>query len=130
MPFKVTSALLCDDVRTENNGKLILIGVYLGAVGVKSFPLNFRPVVYLEFEPGFKNDTKVLEFNLAPAGAKAESTKMDIQIDDEDRVLVVRPAPPIILTEPSELWISARLGGGRWVRAKQFAVTSTNPPAS
>jgi uncharacterized protein DUF6941 len=36
--FQVLHALLCDDVRREFNGKMILIGVYSGDVVVASLP--------------------------------------------------------------------------------------------
>lgn len=48
---KVLSAVVCDDVRVENNGKEILIGVYSGAIAVHmipSLPLPLRCWISLE----------------------------------------------------------------------------------
>jgi hypothetical protein len=36
------SLVLCDDVRFENNGKLLLIGVYSDVVQVVKLPLQMR----------------------------------------------------------------------------------------
>lgn len=37
---RLTLQLICDDVRVENNGKLIIIGLYVDAVVVSGFPAN------------------------------------------------------------------------------------------
>src|SRR5260370_42645307 len=36
--------VLCDDIRFENNGKLLLIGVYSDVVQVCKLPLQLRPL--------------------------------------------------------------------------------------
>lgn len=46
--------LLCDDVRVENNGKLILIGVYLPHIVVPMLPMGFST---LSFVVAFNSDT-------------------------------------------------------------------------
>jgi hypothetical protein len=40
------SVVICDDVRFENSGKLILIGVYSSDIAVTRFPAQFGLVVY------------------------------------------------------------------------------------
>ena len=50
-PFDVLSAVLCDDVRQENNGKYILIGVYVHSVVVTDFPANISLTVWIEIKP-------------------------------------------------------------------------------
>ena len=37
----IQNVLLCDDVRVENNGKEIAIGIYTGAISVPTFPIVF-----------------------------------------------------------------------------------------
>src|SRR4051794_4058924 len=36
------TAIVCDDIRREDNGKEILIGVYSGDITVATFPANLR----------------------------------------------------------------------------------------
>lgn len=43
------TAVLCDDIRTEGNGKDILIGVYGGAVAIADFPANLLLALWLQF---------------------------------------------------------------------------------
>jgi hypothetical protein len=43
-PIQFDSLVLCDDVRFENNGKLLLIGVYSDLVQVVNLPLQMRSI--------------------------------------------------------------------------------------
>ena len=45
--------IMCDDVRTENNGKLIVIGVYTPNIGVPMLPMGFGK---LSFVVAFTSD--------------------------------------------------------------------------
>lgn len=50
---KILSAIVCDDVRVENNGKEILVGVYSGAITVHmipSLPLSLRCWINLSID--------------------------------------------------------------------------------
>lgn len=50
---KILSAVICDDVRTEKNGKDLLIGVYSGAVivhAIPSPPMSLRCWINLQME--------------------------------------------------------------------------------
>ena len=44
------TAILCDDVRREGNGKELLIGVYTGQVLLPEMPQDFFPVFWVPFE--------------------------------------------------------------------------------
>ena len=44
------TAILCDDVRRERNGKELLIGVYSGQVLLPEMPQVFFPVFWVPFE--------------------------------------------------------------------------------
>ena len=51
--YKVTSFMVCDDVRREDNGKEIIIGIYNKAIIVSMFPvqlpqLTFRVIIEVE----------------------------------------------------------------------------------
>lgn len=47
--LKVEAAILCDDVRTEINGKPFLIGVYLKGIVVQGFPANINVCIWIQF---------------------------------------------------------------------------------
>lgn len=44
---KIDCAIVCDDVRREQNGKLIIIGVYGNDISVPSYPAALRLAVVL-----------------------------------------------------------------------------------
>jgi hypothetical protein len=48
LPFDIEGALVCDDVREERTGKLILIGVYVRTINVADFPTDLRLTFWLQ----------------------------------------------------------------------------------
>lgn len=48
--IKPRYAIICDDVRVEDNGKLILIGVYSDEILVPRFPMAISLTFWVEFE--------------------------------------------------------------------------------
>jgi hypothetical protein len=50
MSLEIRAALVCDDVRREDNGKLILIGVYGKDIGVTDLPANLVLSLVVRFE--------------------------------------------------------------------------------
>src|ERR1051325_9217530 len=50
-PFKISAAILCDERRTENNGKHILIGVYISSILLNDFPANLAVTLWIEALP-------------------------------------------------------------------------------
>lgn len=49
-PIQIDFALVCDDMRREDNGKLILIGVYGYDIAVAEFPANIILTVVIGFK--------------------------------------------------------------------------------
>lgn len=50
-PLKIASAIICDDIRVENTGKYLLIGVYVSNVLVRDFPSRLPLTFWTEVEP-------------------------------------------------------------------------------
>jgi hypothetical protein len=51
LPFKVVSAVLCDDIRIEKNDKFLLIGVYAGTVIVPGIPADLNVCWWIQIVP-------------------------------------------------------------------------------
>lgn len=51
LPFKVESAVLCDEIRIEKNDKFLLIGVYTGTVIVQNFPAHINVSWWIQIFP-------------------------------------------------------------------------------
>lgn len=86
--FGIETAVLCDQVRREDNGKLILIGVYAGGVLLNSYPTTLSLAGYVEgqiLEPGFFET----EFQFIDGEGAAMSP--EIKVTSGERQFVVGP---------------------------------------
>ncbi len=48
MAFKEKYTILCDDVRREDNGKVIVIGIYFGAITVPQLPFVMPALTFFQ----------------------------------------------------------------------------------
>jgi hypothetical protein len=49
--FDIEYTLLCEDVRREDNGKLLLIGMFANSILLPSFPIGLRLRVVVRIHP-------------------------------------------------------------------------------
>lgn len=79
----VQNVLLCDDIRTENNGKEIAIGIYAGAIAVPQIPAFF-PNLIIRFELFFGGTVQTeINFKLTdPAGNILLKQKLPVKFFD------------------------------------------------
>jgi hypothetical protein len=94
MDYKITSIIVCDDIRTENTGKDILIGVYRDII-VDKFPtalqkLCFRISVQFE-EPvtEVENNFKILD----PYGNEIISINQSMPVSETAINIAVAASP-------------------------------------
>lgn len=123
MSIKIYSAILCDLVRIEDNGKHIIIGVYTGDILFTKFPTTFRTTLWLEMEPWIQNGGMPFDIRLEAPGLK-KPVVMDgeMKIADEDRALLVLLMPVTTITSPGEYTLSLRKRDGRWQKIISKAV--------
>jgi hypothetical protein len=48
MPVSIVATLVCDEVRVEHNGKLILLGVYTPNILVPQIPFTFPILTFFQ----------------------------------------------------------------------------------
>jgi hypothetical protein len=100
MAFKHTNTLICDEVRVENTGKFIIIGLYTGPIGVPQIPIGMQ-ITFMHFlesdRPGFfsaklrvehlETGRRLIEgqaqIQVAAPGMVIAPMKMPLQIDRE-----------------------------------------------
>ena len=132
MSIKIYSAILCDLVRTEDNGKHIIIGVYTGDIVFTKCPTTFRTTLWLEMEPWIKNGGMPFDIRLEATRQK-KPVVMDgeMKIADEDRALLVLLMPVTTITSPGEYTPSLRKRDRRWQKiiSKAVELLSVHPPA-
>jgi hypothetical protein len=116
----IDSVLVCDDVRMENNGKAIIIGVYSGTINPLRFPTTLRLVLWMigrvEGRGEFRLEVRI---RFVPDGTETEQKTVTVVVEGEvteqtqnqDVQLGVTADPPIEFTGPGRLIVAARIGG-------------------
>tara|TARA_R110002072_G_scaffold112741_1_gene241876 strand:+ start:239 stop:631 length:393 start_codon:yes stop_codon:yes gene_type:complete len=75
MPINI-SALICDDIRQESNGKMFLIGAFVENMGVPSFPAENRFDCVIRFS-GLPANAEFMELTIQHVGYASETTRFD-----------------------------------------------------
>lgn len=112
---KALTAIVCDEIRMESNGKPFLIGIYVGSVdvGVPEIPTdadsiyNFRMSVWMPIEVKEKGTLNVEVQIKAPGVKDAIIIKASVNVDRIPMVGEMIPLPigPI----PLKLWQSGQI---------------------
>lgn len=127
-PFDISATVLCDEVRQENNGKHILIGVYLHTVLVEDFPANLTLSVWTEIKP-----KKVGKFT-----GKIRVIKDDesVLLRGETQIIVESLDPtsarysrlPLEFQQGGDYFFQWKWGDNEWETVKEFTVQKQSAP--
>lgn len=117
-PFIVRSAVLCDDIRREHNGKLLLIGVYAGALTLQKAPATLHLSLLLEAlatADSSSLELKTVTICTAPEES-FESTRAlnEFQASKGSPFGVVVERIPVRIMGPGHVSIQAKFGDGDW----------------
>jgi hypothetical protein len=117
MTLDIRSALVCDFVRTEDNGKSIIIGAYTGDIVVTEAPTKFSLTFWVEFLPPKTNGEIEIDLKLETPGAKKPKTLAGtINIGPQDESTILAPVFDVDIIEPGDMVFSIRPKGGRWTQ--------------
>lgn len=113
--MKILSALICDDVRREDNGKEILIGVYSGSILIPTIPANIMLTAWINMEVHgpceFDFEIRVLD----PSDRQIAHGKVHVASSEaHDLSSMALPRFPINAEKEGWLKIQSRKNGGRW----------------
>ena len=126
--FRVTSAILCDEIRTENNNKLFLIGVYSGEVQVRQFPANLLLSVYIELD-GLDVGDHHLELKVTSPNGEA-GIQIEFVVVEQGPSSFHTPRLPAVCEGPGSITAELRVNGGSWMRVLHRNVKSPNDPVA
>jgi hypothetical protein len=122
--FRVVTAIICDDVRREWNGKDILIGVYGSGMRVESIPNAVILTVWLEIEAFQQGELdlwiRVIGLNDAVIFQPPAAAKLNPQIAGFSHVFVPNILVQIPSTGPLNFQISR--DGQIWENIKTINV--------
>lgn len=127
----VKSVIFCDQWRREDNGKLILIGVYTGVMNVRKFPFatNMSMLVIL----GDMDEPVTAHINL---GSEGGATFMELEVEmtpDAEYIAmsdayVPLPPAPIMLSGPDVIQLSIHFGDEKPAMVAELLVQQGRPP--
>lgn len=127
--LKFLPAIVCEFVRTENSGKLILIGVFPSEILVADFPLNLALTLYIPLEIAELGEVKGELRVLAPNDAQLVRAEVDIRSAQKGRAALVTPNLPLQLQAPGFYKFQIRISGGEWETVAQVDVRKAPPGA-
>ena len=125
----ITHAMCCDDVRREDNGKLLIIGVYLDDVRVSSFPnlIVVRTLVFSRSSPGIAphvaframlNDEQVMAVDYKP--------EPDAVLEPDRQFMFDLPQIHLQTVHPSVLSVEVSEFGREWTSILRLPIASTD----
>lgn len=115
-PISVSHVIACDDIRTEDNGKRILIGMYDASILVSEYPtiLSLALHVKLETPPGSHD----VAFKVTYEGQELTtiSGTSENLAEHRDFVPVAFRVPPFEVRHPGQLYLHMSVNGGAFRR--------------
>lgn len=107
--MKVHNITVCDQVRVENNGKFLLIGVYTNTILLSQFPSPFYLNIWLLVEAA-KPGTGEFAFRatMANSGAPIFEINGGMEVTDTNEWIPMAFGGDTMLVEPDDIIIEGR----------------------
>lgn len=127
LPFKTSAVVQCDDIRVEQNGKFILIGVYTGTVVVTGFPAELATSWWIQLFPEkigkFEIEIQVIKDD----GASVLRGLFTYEVREISWAVLPIPRTPINLQSTGRFKLELRLkGDDKWTTIQEFQVVVGN----
>lgn len=132
MSISFKSVIYCDDIRKEDNGKLLFIGVYSSIIHPYQFPANLRLAFWVTGQTTAPIQTVHFKLVIQPkSGAKSEEALFEPMegaapssesFDKPVGVNFALTGVGIRFDEESDLILKARVEGGRWKQISSMPV--------
>jgi hypothetical protein len=115
------SATICDDIRREDSGKFILIGAYIGNLGVLEFPVDERFCCLLKVD-GLTKDAKKLALVMRHVGYPADTRDYDISDNNSGSLIMSIAGIPLKAKQPGNFYVEVSIDGGRRRKIERLAI--------
>ncbi len=118
--MKFKNVIICDDVRTENNGKDIIIGVYAENITVQKFPANVVLCLWTQFFANRNGDIMV-SFRVQKDKHNLFFAKGIIRVNDYKKIATMRfPGIPLQVGVEGVLVFQVREEKKKWITIKEI----------
>ena len=113
--LSVNYAMLCDDVRFEDNGKLLIVGVYGPDILVTKFPAKIRVMLLLNFSSDSGGDVDFEVRVKSADGSAVAGAKGQLEVSGRtNNSFLPLPGTILSLSSAGDLKFQFRTVGSRW----------------
>jgi hypothetical protein len=127
--FEIVNTIICDDVRREDNGKEILIGIYGSAMLVSKFPAAVSPVLWMQVRPMKSGELRFSIRLKNEADAVFHEISGGVNVDAPGEMgAVSTPPAPIQVNAEMQLVFEMKQEGGEWTKVREIPVKKQQPP--
>jgi hypothetical protein len=124
---KVLFGIVCDEVRREDNGKLLLIGVYGDSIIVPALPASLVLSLALWVEGGRASEIPV-EFRVMLDEIELRKGKGHIKLASaRPNWIAVPPFPIEPISKEGTLYFQVSVGGEGWDTVASLPLTARKP---
>lgn len=106
--------IVCDQVRREDNGKLLLVGVYGHNISVPSLPTNIMLTLVLGIVAQKRVTDHPVEVQTEFNGRQIHGGRGTVSVTESGTDLLVVPNILVPAATEGELTFKAKLGNDRW----------------
>jgi hypothetical protein len=124
----ILAVVVCDDVRRENNGKEIIIGVYGSDIVVQSYPALLSPTFWVQFIPNQAGEITIgfRLINEADTAFFSGIGKLNV-ISPEELTSTAIGGAPIQAQSDMKLRFQIKVGGSDWTTMREVQVRRAQP---
>ncbi len=123
--MKLISAILCDEVRREDTGKFLFIGVYTNDILVRRFPINISLTLWVHLSaPGTEKvgmEIRIREKGKPQIDLSKGTGNLTVENPDKD-LFISFPTTTVGIAEPTTLVFEIKPHTGRWKKAIEIPV--------
>ena len=120
--MKFKNVIICDDVRTENSGKDIIIGVYAENIIVPKFPANILLCLWTQFFLNRNGDIPV-SFRIQKNKTDLFFYKGMLQVNNYKKIGTMRfPGIPLQVNAEGVLVFQMKEEKKKWITIKEIPI--------
>ena len=125
--MKFENALVCDDIRTEDTSKRILIGLYSENILVRDFPANLLLAFYVQFYAD-RNGNMTIELRILQNRKLLVGGASEIVIKDHTKIVTVSFVKiPVRVNGKGMLVFQMKEKDKRWKTVKKIPIEKLTP---
>jgi hypothetical protein len=126
--FALVNAVFCEDIRREDNGKDMLLGVYGGDIVAARCPIRISISLWLQylFAPATGGETSI-DLRLRFEGHEEPVSQIGLPFINEGETTLALRGMPVAIDGSGVLLLEHRIAGRDWTEIARKRVTCREP---